>query len=504
VNAAPPNRRQAVPDRRRRLVILAICSMSLLIVGLDTTIVNVALPSINRSFHASLSELQWVIDSYTLVLASLLMLSGSTADRIGRRRMFQTGLTLFSLGSLLCAAAPSLDLLIGARALQAIGGSMLNPVALSIVRNVFEDPRERARAIGVWGAVFGISIALGPVVGGALVDSVGWRAVFIVNVPVGILAIVLTALFVPESRAARPRRLDPVGQVLVIVALATLTYAIIEAPSAGWLSSQTLALFAISLTAFASLVAYELRRTEPLLEVRFFTSAPFSGASAIAVAMFAAMGGFLFLNTLYLQDVRRLSPLDAGLYTLPMAGVMMVIAPLAGRLVAARGSRLPMAAGAVAVIVSGLLLTGLTGTTPFSLLFVAYALFGVGSGLVNPPITNTAVSGMPPSQAGVAGAVASTSRQVGQTLGVAVLGALAGGGAAGAVGPGFTADTHVCWWVVVGLGFTILILALLTTGDWALQTARRTAERFREAPRPQGADRLDPRPPEEQPTVATG
>ena len=232
------------------------------------------------------------------------MLAGSTADRVGRRRIFQIGLVTFSLGSLLCALAPSLELLIAARVLQAIGGSMLNPVALSIVRNVFEDPRERARAIGVWGAVFGISLSLGPVLGGALVDSVGWRAVFLVNVPVGLAAIVLTALFVPESRAPHPRRIDPVGQILVIVALATLTYAIIEGPNNGWLSTETLALFAISVAAFATLVPYELHRDQPLIEVRFFASAPFSGASAIAICAFAGIGGFLFLNTLYLQLVR--------------------------------------------------------------------------------------------------------------------------------------------------------------------------------------------------------
>jgi MFS family permease len=214
--------------RRRRLLVLAICSMSLLIVGLDTTIVNVALPAIRRSLHASLSGLQWTIDAYTLVLASLLMLSGSTADRVGRKRVFQIGLFVFSLASLLCALAPSLGLLVAFRALQAVGGAMLNPVAMSIVRNVFEDPRERAQAIGVWGAVFGISMALGPVVGGTLVDSTSWRAVFLVNLPVGLVAIALTAAFVPESRAERARRIDPVGQVLVIAALASLTYAIIE------------------------------------------------------------------------------------------------------------------------------------------------------------------------------------------------------------------------------------------------------------------------------------
>jgi EmrB/QacA subfamily drug resistance transporter len=481
VSISAADQGQVVPERRRRLLILGICSMSLLIVGLDNTIVNVALPSIHRSFHASLSGLQWTIDAYTLVLASLLMLAGSTADRIGRRRIFQIGLSLFSLGSLLCALAPSLGLLVAARVLQAIGGSMLNPVAMSIIRNVFEDPRERAQAIGVWGGVIGISMALGPVVGGALTDSVGWPAVFLVNLPIGVLAIVLTALYVPESRAEHPRRIDPLGQVLVIVGLASLTYAIIEGPGDGWLSVRTLGEFAVALIAFVILIRHELRRDQPLIEVRFFGSAPFSGASAIAVAAFASLGGFLFLNTLYLQNVRGLSPLDAGLCTLPMAGVTLVVAPLSGRMVGNRGSRGPLIAGAVALIISAGILTQLTAHTPFAVLFAAYAVFGFGFGFINPPITNTAVSGMPPSQAGVAAAVASTSRQVGQTLGVAVLGALAGASAAGSgLGPSFALATHVSWWIIFGLGILVLGLAILTTTSWAKGTAKRTAERFRE------------------------
>ena len=300
-NGHPAARQQPELTRRRRVLILIICSMSLLIVGLDVTIVNVALPAIHRSLHASVSGLQWTVDAYTLTIASLLMLAGSTADRIGRRKVFQTGLVVFSLGSLLCALAPTLNLLIAARVLQAIGGSMLNPVAMSIIRNVFEDPRERAQAIGVWGGMIGLSMALGPLVGGALVDSVGWRWVFLVNVPVGLLALTLTAIYVPESRAPRPRRLDPVGQGLVIVALASLTYAIIEGGRVGFTSPGIVALFCLSLVSFVFLVFYELRRREPLLEMRFFKSVPFSGASAIAVCAFAGQGGFLFLNTLYLQ-----------------------------------------------------------------------------------------------------------------------------------------------------------------------------------------------------------
>src|SRR3954469_14439354 len=193
-------------SRRRRVLVLSICCMSLLLVGLDATIVNVALPSIGRDLSASVSGLQWVVDAYTLVLATLLMLSGSTADRLGRKRIFLLGLVLFTIGSLLCSVAPGLGWLIAFRMLQAVGGSMLNPVAMSIITNVFTDPRERARAIGVWGGVVGLSFAVGPVLGGALIDSIGWRAIFWVNVPIGVAAFVLTVLFVPESRAPHARR----------------------------------------------------------------------------------------------------------------------------------------------------------------------------------------------------------------------------------------------------------------------------------------------------------
>ena len=467
--------------RAQRLTVLCICSMSLLIVGLDTTIVNVALPSIRTSLHASLSGLQWTIDAYTLVLASLLMLGGSTADRVGRKRTFQTGLAVFSLSSLLCALAPNLGLLIAFRALQAIGGSMLNPVAMSIVRNVFDDPRERAQAIGVWGAMFGLSIALGPIVGGALVDSVGWRSVFLVNVPVGLAAIALTAAYVPESKADHPRRLDPIGQLLVIAALASLTYAIIEAPRRGWGSTEIVVLLVFAVACFAGLIVYELRRHEPLLEMRFFASAPFSGASAIAVAAFAAQGGFLFLNTLYLQDVRGLSPFHAGLYLIPMAAMTLICAPISGRLVGRSGARLPMAVGATATIAGAGMLTQLQAASAPAYLLGAYFLFGLGMGMLNPPITNTAVSGMPGSQAGVAASVASTSRQVGMTLGVAAIGAIAGAGLIGHIGPGFAIATHPAWWTVVGLGILIFGLAILTTSNWANDTALRTAGRFRDS-----------------------
>jgi EmrB/QacA subfamily drug resistance transporter len=460
---------------KRRRLILAICCMSLLIVGLDNTIVNVALPSIGRELHTGVTGLQWTVDAYTLVLASLLMLSGSMGDRLGRRRVFQTGLVLFTLGSLLCSAAPSIGWLIFFRMLQAIGGSMLNPVAMSIIRNVFTDARERAQAIGFWGATVGVSLALGPVVGGALVQSAGWRSIFWINIPVGIAALVLTILFVPESRAPRPRRVDPVGELLVIVLLASLTYGIIEAPSAGWVSAQSLATFALASAALAGLLAYERRRREPLLELRFFRSIPFSGASAIAVCSFAALGGFLFLNTLYLQEVRHFSALTAGLYTLPIAAMTLIFSPLSGRLVGLRGPRIGLLVGGLGIMLGAGLLTDLGAHTAISSLLPAYFIFGIGFGMINPPITNTAVLGMPAAQAGVAAAVASTSRQVGQTLGVAVVGAVAAAGAA-KVGPGFVQASHAAWWIVTGAGATVLVLGLLSTTRRAEETARRVAD----------------------------
>jgi EmrB/QacA subfamily drug resistance transporter len=469
---------QAPPDRRRRLLILATCSMSLLIVGLDATIVNIALPSIGRSFHTTLSGLQWTVDAYTLVLASLLMLSGSAADRLGRRRVFRTGLVLFSAGSLACALAPTLGLLVAFRVLQAIGGAMLSPSTMSIVRNTFTDPRGRAQAIGVFAAMFGISMALGPVLGGFLVSAISWRAVFVVNLPVGLVAMVLAARFVPESLAPRPRRLDPVGQVLVIAALAALTYAIIEGGRVGFGTAGIVILLAVALGCLAGLVLYELRRGEPLLEVRFFASAPFAGASAIAIFLSAALGGFLFMNTLYLQDVRGLSALPAGLYMLPTAAMMIVFAPVSGRLTGRFGARPSMCVGGLAAMASGLMLTRLAPGTPVPYLLGAYAVFGFGFALVSPPIANTAVSGMPPAQAGVASAVATTSRQVGLMLGVAVFGVVVGDGRASEAA--FAHATRPGWWIVAALGLTVAALGYLTTTGWARGTARRTAERMEE------------------------
>lgn len=462
--------------RRRRVGILLICSMSLLIVGLDSTIVNVALPQIGRSFHSPLSGLQWTVDAYTLVLASLLMLSGSTADRLGRRRTFVVGLLTFSAGSLLCSLAPNLATLIIFRMMQAVGGSMLNPVAMSIITNTFTNPRERAQAIGVWGAVVGVSIALGPVIGGLLVSSVGWPSIFWINVPIGLAAVVLAVRYIPESKALVARKVDVVGQTLVIVLLAAVTYGIIEAPNRGWGSPWIVGSLSVAVASLLGFLLWERRVREPLIDLRFFASVPFASATIIAVASFGALGGFLFLNTLYLQDVKGLSALHAGIDTLPMAVMIMLLPPLSGRLVGRRGSRIPLVVAGIAMAVSCLLLVGLTTTTSFAWLFGAYVAFGIGFGFVNAPITNAAVSGMPRAQAGVAAAIASTSRQVGSTLGVAVVGALVAASMARGGHLELATASRAGWWVLVGCGVVVLGLGLVATTSWAKDTARRTAE----------------------------
>jgi EmrB/QacA subfamily drug resistance transporter len=359
------------------LLVLAICRASMVVVVMDISIVTVALPAIRRDLHASVSGLQWTVDAYTLVLASFLVLAGSTADRVGRRRIFQVGLAAFGLGSLLCSLAPSIGWLIAARALQAVGGTMLNPVAMAIIATTFPDRAERARAIGVFGAMSGLSLALGPILGGALVDGFGWRSIFWVNLPIVGAAIVCTALFVPESRAARARRFDPVGQTLVILVLGSVVYAIIESNTLGWTSPVILGLLAVAGLGVLGILGYEPRRVDPLLELRLFRSVPFSSAILLALFALCGFGAFLFVTTLYLQDVRGLSALTTGLCLLPVGVLIMVLSPLTGRLVGSRGPRLPLVVSGVALALGGGASTWLGPATPLPTVLAIYLLFGI-------------------------------------------------------------------------------------------------------------------------------
>jgi EmrB/QacA subfamily drug resistance transporter len=460
------------PLPRHRWSVLAVCCTALGLTGLDSTIVTTGLPAIGRSLHAGVTGLQWTSAAYTVTLASLLLFSGAIADRIGRRAVFQAGLSLFVLGSWLCSLAPSLGWLIAFRAMQGAGGSMLNPAALGIITNTFTVPAERARAIGIWDSAFGLSMALGPVVGGLLVSIAGWRGVFWASIPAGLAALTATALLVPDSRAACPRRLDPAGQALVTMMIATLAAAIIDGPGLGWLSPATAALFTLAATMLAGLLAYEQRRAEPLIQVGLFRSASFAVASVTAVCAVAAMAGFLFLTALYLQDARGMSPLHAGLTVLPMPAEIAVCAPLAGRIIARRGSRLTAVAAGAALAVSSAALTRLTTASSPGYLVVTYSLFGMGVGLASPAITYGIMSGIPDAQAGLASAINSSSRQLGQSLGVAVTGTLLTGSLHGPMRSGFVSAAHAAWWAMAGCGLAVLAAGLAAASRPATPAAR--------------------------------
>ena len=467
------------PARKR--IILASCCLSLLIVSMDATIVNVAIPSIRADLGATASQLQWVIDIYTLVLASLLMLSGAMGDRFGRRRVFQIGLTVFAVGSLLCSLAPGIDALIAARFLQAIGGSMLNPVALSIISQAFTGPVERARAIGVWGAVVGIAMALGPTVGGLLIHLISWRAVFWINLPICLAAIVLTALFVPETKSATMRNVDPVGQILAVLFLFGTVFALIEGPALGWDNYRVIGAAAVALVAFATFLRFESRRADPFIDLRFFRSVPFASATVIAICAFASWGALLFMMSLYLQGARGFSAVQTGLIYLPIAVGALIFSPLSGRMVGRYGARPSLVISGLMIAVASTVLVLLPENAAVWTLMLVFAVFGIGFSMVNAPITNAAVSGMPLDRAGAASAVTSTSRQIGVSIGVALCGSIAGAALAAAGSPhgaaavNFADAARPLWSTCVVLGIVIAGLGVVSTSSRAMESARRLA-----------------------------
>ncbi|MFI8961566.1 MFS transporter [Streptomyces sp. NPDC053493] len=452
----------ALSSARRRWTVLAVCALSMFLVGVDTTIVNVGLPDIGRGLGVGTRGLEWVVDAYTLSFAALLVVSGALADRFGRRRVFRTGLVLFGLASLACALAPAPGLLVAARVGQGVGASMLSPVALAIVVNAMPDRRERARAIGVWASVFGLSMAAGPVTGGALIAAFGWRSVFWINAPVVVLALVLVAVFVPESRGEHARRLDLPGQILLTAALGLGVGVLIEGPRIGWGSPAALAAYVLTALATAAFVRLERRRREPLMDLGLFRRPAFASAVFGAAAVFTALSVSLLLTTLYLQHTRGWTPLASGLATLPMALGATVCAPWSGVMVGRYGPGRPLLLAGGFLTAGGLCLVGLGPDTGLALLLAAFGLIGVGFGFANAPLTNTAVSGLPPARAGVAGAITSTARQVGAAVGIAV----AGGLVAGVPPAGLPGASHAGWWVVAGCG-----LLLLATGAAARRAA---------------------------------
>jgi len=443
-------------------VTVCVCCLSMFMIAVDTTVVNLALPLIGRGLHAGVAGLQWTIAAYTITTASLMLTSGSIGDRFGRRGVLQAGMALFILASVGCALAPSVGWLIACRALQGAAGSTLTPMSMGILTATFADPAARARVLGLWSGTFGVGMVAGPAFGGALAAVWGWRSLFWINVVPGLIAILLAGLVVPDSRAARPRRIDLPGQVLVIVFLASLTYGIIEGPSAGWRSSAVLVAFVVSATALSHLISWERRRADPLIELRVFRSARFSGALVITVCAFACLGGFLFLTTLYLQDVRDLSVWRAGIALVPLAAATAVAGPLAGRVMARRGGLWPVAGAGAALAASCIALAQAPAAAPWLYLAVVFAVFGAGYGAVNTVIAAVAVGGMPAAQAGVAGGMTSAGRQAGQSLGVSVTGAIFAAGLHGPLGDGFATASHPAWLVLSGCGFAVLLLGLAT------------------------------------------
>ncbi|MGW6569203.1 MFS transporter [Streptomyces sp. NPDC054975] len=440
---------------RRRWTVLAVCALSMFLVGLDTTIVNVGLPEIGRGLDVGTHGLEWVVDAYTVVLASLLIASGALADRFGRRRVFQYGLVVFGAASLACALAPSVELLVVARAVQGVGASMLSPVALAIVVNAMPDAKERARAIGVWAAVFGLSMAAGPLTGGALIAAFGWRSVFWINAPVIVTALVLVAVFVPESRGERVRRLDLPGQVLLALVLCVSVGVLIEGPRIGWASPSAITLYAVVVLATAGFVRVERHRRDPLMDLALFRRPPFATAVLGAVAVFAALNVSLLLTTFSLQHARGWTPLAAGLTTLPMALGATLCAPWSGTLVGRIGPRRPLLVAGGFTAAGGLWMVGLGQDAGLLPLLTAYLLIGVGFGFANAPLTNTAVGGLPPSRAGVAGAITSTARQVGAAVGIAI----AGGLLAGVSPAGLAQASRPGWLLVTACGLFLITAA---------------------------------------------
>jgi EmrB/QacA subfamily drug resistance transporter len=409
---------------RRRWGTLAVLCLSLLVIGIDNTVLNVALPTLVEDLGASASQQQWIVDTYVLVFASLLLTAGMLADRFGRRGALQVGLAIFGLGSATAAFAGSAGMLIGARAVMGIGGAAIMPSTLSILTNVFTDARERAQAIGVWAAVAGLGIAIGPVTGGWLLEHFWWGSVFLVNLPVVAIALLAGRLLVPTSRDPAPRRLDPLGTVLSFVGLAGVLYAIIEGPSQGWTHGPVVAAFSGGMAVLATFVAWELHTDHPLLDMRFFENPRFSGASIAIMLVFFALFGTLFFLTQYLQFVLGYDPLRAGLAVAPVALALLVSAPLAPVLTARVGTKVMVAVG-LAIVSAGLVILSTAGVSSgYGVVLATILVLGVGMGLAMAPATDSIMGSLPRAQAGVGSAVNDTTRMVGGSLGVAILGSV--------------------------------------------------------------------------------
>jgi EmrB/QacA subfamily drug resistance transporter len=414
---------------RRRWLILPVLCMSLMVIGLDNTVLNVALPTLARpvsagGLGASASELQWIVDAYVLVFAGLLLTAGSLGDRFGRYRALAGGLIVFGVGSALSAFASSASMLIGTRALMGVGGAFIMPATLSIITNVFTDPHERARAIGVWAGVAAVGIGLGPVIGGVLLEHFWWGSVFLVNVPVVAVALVLGFVLVPDSRDPSAPRLDPLGSLLSIVALSALLWGIIEGPSHGWTSIEILGAFAAGGIVAVAFMMWELHYPSPMLDIRFFENRRFSAASGAIMVTFLALFGMIFLLTQYLQLVLGYSTVEAGAVLLPTSALLMVLAPRSPHLVMRIGSKLVVAGGMLCAGISMVLMTTFDVDSSVLHVILVTMVLGVGMAYVMAPATESIMGALPREKAGVGSAMNDTTRQVGGAIGVAIFGSI--------------------------------------------------------------------------------
>jgi len=408
---------------QRRWLILAVLCFSLLVIVLDNSILNVAIPTIVKELGATNSQLQWIIDSYTLVFAGLLLTAGSLGDRYGRRGALQLGFLIFGIGSLASALAGSADQLIATRAFMGIGGALIMPATLSIITNVFPD-EERGRAIGVWAGVAGLGGALGPLTGGFLVEHFYWGSVFLVNIPIVIVGIVAGFVLIPTSKDPSAPKLDPLGAVLSITGLVALLYGLIEAPGEGWTSPTILTAFGIGIVLLGAFGAWELHTDHPMLDLRFFKNPRFSAASGSITLVFFAMFGSMFLLTQYLQFVLAYSPLETGVRMLPFAATMMVAAPMSAKITEKTGTKVIVAGGLGLVTLGLLSMTGLQVDTSYGGVVIRLMLIALGMAFVMAPATESVMGSLPLAKAGVGSAVNDTTRQVGGALGVAIIGSV--------------------------------------------------------------------------------
>ncbi len=409
----------------RRWLILPVLCLSILIVVVDNTVVNVALPSLSRELHATTTQLQWIVDAYSLVFAGLLIAAGNLGDRLGRKRMLELGLVWFGAMSAAAAVAPSAPLLIAARAAMGIGAALVFPATLAILTNVFTDPVERGRAIGIWAAVTGLAVAIGPVTGGFLLQHFWWGSVFFVNVPIVATAIVLGRLFVPDSRDERAGRFDPVALVLSVAGVGLLVWTVIDAPRRGWTATTSLAGFAGAALLLALFVVWERRRPDPMLDVGIFSNMRFTAASVSITVAYFALYGFIFVLTQYFQFVRGYSALGTGLRELPFALTAGLTAPVAPRLAERFGTKL-VVAGGLAAMAAGFAVAATfdTGTAYWGPIVGSMILLAVGLTMTTAPATESIMGSLPLAKAGAGSAVNDTTRQLGGTLGVAALGSV--------------------------------------------------------------------------------